>query len=1175
MSHVNPGQSPRRYRTLRMPLLLLGLLIAGSLATPARAGQQIVTTRSFDYDAAGWLLKEVVEPGDSDLCLVTKHERDEYGNVRKTVVRNCAGEGGLTPGVEAEAAAPGSGSAASFNARTTTYVPTADHRFVAEVIDAAGLSSWREYEPSFGRPSKDTDANHQLTSRIYDEFGRILIETLPDGSYTTWTYYYCSNGGVDGVMAIPPGGWSMACDATPYGAPIYFIQQTRFAANRWQQIEPYIRTYFGEGSRVLRVATQGFDAAVQSVQIFRDSGYDDLGRLVKSSRPYFVGKAPLWVSFNYDALNRVTSRDEPGDFAVSGVVTTYIYSGLESIERDPLGHFTTVRRNPVGMVESVVDARLRRVSHFHDALDNLTATQDPYGNVVTVEYDRRGRKTALKDPDLGPTTFNYNAVGEVVRQVDAKGQATLSSYDGIGRLLSRTDSTSTSRWHYDDHYADGSACANAKRRLCEAIGNNGYARRHQYDMLGRPLGVTTTLGAVLSTGVSYDAVGRVATRNYPSGLSVSYDYTALGYLQRVRDGRTGAEIWAALDMDAAQHVGLYVYGNRVVTADIYSQGSARLVQTTAASAAGTVQAMVFEHDDGGRLSARTDIVSGVTSVFDYDELDRVRTEVRRGGGLPSDQSIGWDYDDIGNITRRTENGVANDYAYNLQGAGNALPHAVAAVSGSVNGIANPSYLYDANGNMYDGAGRSLTWTSFDKVASISKGNVRLEYVYDTELQRAQEIQVVGGAPQRTTLYLNPADGQGLFYEEENGPAGLKRKHYISAGGRSVAMIVCGGTDCTVAANSTTQYLHQDDLGSVTVVTDAATGAAVLRMAYEPFGKRRYDNGQTDANGSLQVPGMDRGFTAHEHLDEVALINMNGRVFDPALARFMSADPGVQYQLDLQSFNRYSYVRNNPTNATDPSGYEEGGAQSPGAVTITGSRPGESSGAAGNSGQSKQSLQDYVPAIVRIIPPTPEDARNGISPTVEITAITHSIYSLGGVDNDLGIRLSIPKNRPFTLGDANAIVAQARAQHRFHGPYMGDVVEDLVSRSVENAVPGLRGLANIARNMASARGPAPGNKDQMVLYRRGPYDNRKLLKEQAADAENQPKVGNVHGVSTFSIPKRSKEDQVLRCASACDVEAAGFKVHKTGGDPYHYTVELPKPVTPEVTQKFNDLFKVVE
>lgn len=72
---------------------------------------------------------------------------------------------------------------------------------------------------------------------------------------------------------------------------------------------------------------------------------------------------------------------------------------------------------------------------------------------------------------------------------------------------------------------------------------------------------------------------------------------------------------------------------------------------------------------------------------------------------------------------------------------------------------------------------------------------------------------------------------------------------------------------------------------------------------------------------------DRGFTTAEHLDEFGLINMNGRMYDPAVGRFISADPSVPYPDDMQSYNRYAYVRNNPTGFVDPSGYADIGALS--------------------------------------------------------------------------------------------------------------------------------------------------------------------------------------------------------------------------------------------------------
>ena len=64
----------------------------------------------------------------------------------------------------------------------------------------------------------------------------------------------------------------------------------------------------------------------------------------------------------------------------------------------------------------------------------------------------------------------------------------------------------------------------------------------------------------------------------------------------------------------------------------------------------------------------------------------------------------------------------------------------------------------------------------------------------------------------------------------------------------------------------------------------------------------------------------RAYTGHENVEGLDIIHMNGRIYDATLARFMQADPIVQAPTNSQSYNRYSYVFNNPLSYTDPSGY---------------------------------------------------------------------------------------------------------------------------------------------------------------------------------------------------------------------------------------------------------------
>jgi RHS repeat-associated protein len=121
-----------------------------------------------------------------------------------------------------------------------------------------------------------------------------------------------------------------------------------------------------------------------------------------------------------------------------------------------------------------------------------------------------------------------------------------------------------------------------------------------------------------------------------------------------------------------------------------------------------------------------------------------------------------------------------------------------------------------------------------------------------------------------------------------------------------------------ATSTTPLYFHPDNLGSIAVITDA-TGAVVTngRQGYDAWGKRRWANG---ADGDPPTSQMTRGFTGQEELFDVGLVHLNGRIYDPLIARMISADPMVPDPMNGQAWNRYSYVVNNPLAFTDPSGY---------------------------------------------------------------------------------------------------------------------------------------------------------------------------------------------------------------------------------------------------------------
>jgi len=115
------------------------------------------------------------------------------------------------------------------------------------------------------------------------------------------------------------------------------------------------------------------------------------------------------------------------------------------------------------------------------------------------------------------------------------------------------------------------------------------------------------------------------------------------------------------------------------------------------------------------------------------------------------------------------------------------------------------------------------------------------------------------------------------------------------------------------------YVETDHLGSILGLYNEA-GQPVYTQSFDAWGRERNpESWDYTTNTGTKPEWLIRGYTGHEHLPEFTLINMNGRMYDPILGRMLSPDNFVQAPTSSQSFNRYSYVFNNPLKYTDPSG----------------------------------------------------------------------------------------------------------------------------------------------------------------------------------------------------------------------------------------------------------------
>ena len=752
---------------------------------------------------------------------------------------------------------------------SSTY--DAKGEFVSTNTNALGQGESWQYDPRFGTPTSHTGPNGLTTTWSYDAFGRKILELRADGTQTKWAYPFCN--GVNGGATACPSGAS------------YLTQITSLAADGTTPNAPTVLIYFDYLDREIARDTQGFDgSAVRAAK-----QYNALGQVSKTSRPYFAASgAPQWSTPTYDALGRAISVTMP-----DGSVSQTAYHGLVVIETNALGQTRTVTKNSQGQVVSVTDALGKTMAYYYDAVGNMTQTTDAVGNMVLAGYDTRGRKTVSSDPDLGYWTYSYNTLGQLVSQTDAKGQVTTFSYDKLDRVVQRVEADMNSQWVYDT--AQNGIGKLASTSIVAGVGA-GYQRSASYDALGRAVQVATTIdGATYVMSASYDANSRLATIAYPSGFTARYAYNALGYANQLSDNGSGQVHWTANAMDAVGHLTQQTAGNGLVTVRSFDIATERLNSVVTGSG-NAVQNLSYTYDRLGNPLSRTDANTSLSESFAYDGLNRLVSSTVNLSPTPLAKSFS--YDSVGNMLTKSDLG---NYSYAPPGS--PLPHAVTAVSG---GSISTTFAYDPNGNQTSGLGRTISYTSYNKPASIAQGARTISFLDDADHQRFKQL-----TPEGATLYISAF---GVLAELSSpGASGQKWTDYLSVGNAKVGMRVIQTASETIS----TRYFHTDHLGSISVITNES-GLVQERLSYDAWGKRRFPDGTDDVTGGI-ASQTTRGFTGEEELS-VGLVHLNGRVYDPLLARMTSADPTVTDPTNPQGWNRYSYVGNDPLAFTDPNGF---------------------------------------------------------------------------------------------------------------------------------------------------------------------------------------------------------------------------------------------------------------
>ena len=761
--------------------------------------------------------------------------------------------------------------------RTNTVTYDTRGQFPLTLTNALGHVTTQTWHTTWGKKLTQTGPNGQTTSWSYDSFGRQTLETRPDGTTTsTLTYEDPTGSGVNAAFYTE-------------------LLETGKAPKR---------VFVDLLGRTVRERSQRFNGDYINI----DSEYDAAGRLSRQSEPYVSGGSIHWNTFTYDDLGRVTSLAAADPVAS----TTTSYDGLSTTVTDSASRSETQTVDAGGRVIQVIDKDGTPLVITYDAQGNrgtvTSASGTAVASTVTYTYDRYGRLLQQSDPDHGVYTYTYDALGNKLSEVSPEMAAAIPAesrtftYDVLGRMTSRTEPEGTATWTYDN-----TSGGNLGLGKVHSESQPGFSREYAYAAgnYGRLTGIQTTIGGSTYTEAkNYNASGQLASETFPSspsspgGYQVDYTYNALGYLERVQAPGGSQVYYQTVATDAAGRLTEEWLGDGSTVTTGFDGVSSRVVSQLS-QRTGTIQQFSYTYDASGNMLTRDDVLQSLSETFTYDNLDRLTSAEVTG-----QTAVQYAFDEVGSITQKSDVASVYDYVSGPQ-------HAVTLLT---QGASTQSLSYDGNGNLTFGTDEpSVTWSSYNKPTQLTKGGITYDFAYGPDRKRYKKQRNTD-----ITYYIGSRF-------EHTFAAAVTYRTVIHANGRAVMI-----REDVSGSGVTHKYVHRDHLGSVTALTDEATGNVLDRLSYDAWGLRR--NASTWVAGAVTASDH-RGYTGHEHLDDIGIIHMNGRIYSPKLGRMLSPDPVTQAPENGQNYNRYTYAFNNPLKYSDPSGYNaelgEGGGVSVG------------------------------------------------------------------------------------------------------------------------------------------------------------------------------------------------------------------------------------------------------
>lgn len=862
-------------------------------------GPDQIRTVRLNYNSNCRLISENVGPAsDPGRQLVTAYAIDGEGKV--TAITRDSGDG-----------------MAADRINIIGWDTIGGYRPTSQTSIASGetsLTVHRTWDYGLSLESSRTDPRGQVTSWQYDDFGRMERETRPGPSTSTITIEQCTQ-------------------CFPSAAAKYKVRSQRSDGYWSEQYHDSYGRVVGESSVVLSGAGTSETRTALT--------YNSLGHVVSEKVPYLAGNPSYGIEYLYDLHGRIKRERRPDANPGNPFVERrWTYSLLDVVLTDPVGNITTYRHDALGrLVQTQAPLGSGTFNSYWPDGELKSITQD--GVVIkSMTYDDRGFLATMTDIDSGTWKFDFSVFGELLSKTDDVSpfpNTITMEYDQLGRPRQRTEAEGITNWVYHQS-GNGLGLLEEVTGPLPSIGHTtgsctqwlGYCEKYSYDSSGR---LQQTIHQINSsnnvTNYEYNDNNQVVSITYPAMLAGNrytfiYTYTS-GHLNTIdQDIGNGLSrtIYNVVNHDAFGNVelsklfgdfggGQYEFDHQRLH---YPNDGRVLSIKSGYSPLGTsAQNYVYTWGESGDLHSRQDRgQSDLTESFIYDALHRLDKIFLNGV-----ETLDIDYYANGNIDTKSDVGT---YHY-------AGPAGSRAVTSITDGPRPDNYHFDANGNMDCRGGSSsacthgdsIRWTSFNKPSQINFGNNLSLFSYGPDRRLVLQSRKAGASNNWNIQYV------GRHFEKENNGNGKTRwRANVFANGRVVYQIAEHQTKnaCSSQQGSQGYFLLRDHQNSIDVLLADGTGGD-SQYSFDAFGKRRNTNGWTADTGDVLLylnQKTKRGYTGHEHLDNLKLVHMKGRVYDPIIGRMISPDPVLGDIDDPQSLNSYSYVLNNPVSLADPSGY---------------------------------------------------------------------------------------------------------------------------------------------------------------------------------------------------------------------------------------------------------------